>query len=104
MVSDALTAEGVAHRVQRSASLFSIMLGPEAAARGVRDFAQAQAQEAHRFPPFFHAFLDAGVALPPSVFEAWFVSAAHGEAELEAIAAAAPAAARAAARAAALAR
>ena len=104
VVSDALTAEGVAHRVQRSGSLFSIMLGPEAAARGVRDFAQAQAQEAHRFPPFFHAFLDAGVALPPSVFEAWFVSAAHGEAELEAIAAAAPAAARAAARAAALAR
>ncbi|MBM6980384.1 MAG: glutamate-1-semialdehyde 2,1-aminomutase, partial [Actinomyces succiniciruminis] len=42
-------------------------------------------------------FLDAGVALPPSVFEAWFVSAAHGDAEVERIAAAAPAAARAAA-------
>ena len=39
------------------------------------------------------------MSLPPSVFEAWFVSAAHGEAELEAIANAAPAAARAAARA-----
>ena len=43
------------------------------------------------------AFLEAGVALPPSVFEAWFVSAAHGGAELERIAAAAPSAARAAA-------
>ena len=38
------------------------------------------------------------MSLPPSVFEAWFVSAAHGEAELEAIANAAPSAARAAAR------
>ena len=38
------------------------------------------------------------MSLPPSVFEAWFVSAAHGEAELEAIANAAPVAARAAAR------
>jgi len=37
------------------------------------------------------------VALPPSVYEVWFVSGAHGEAELEAIAAAAPAAAQAAA-------
>ncbi|WP_159624455.1 glutamate-1-semialdehyde 2,1-aminomutase [Actinomyces sp. zg296] len=97
VVSEALTAEGVAHRVQRSGSLFSIMLGADAAERGVRDFAQAQAQEAHRFPPFFHAFLDAGVALPPSVFEAWFLSAAHGAPEIEAIAAAAPAAALAAA-------
>ena len=94
-VSGALTAEGVAHRVQRSGSLFSIMLGAEAAEHGVRDFAQAQAQETRRFPPFFHAFLSAGVALPPSVFEAWFVSAAHGDAEIGTVAAAAPAAARA---------
>ena len=68
------------------------MLGAEAAEHGVRDFAQAQAQETRRFPPFFHAFLSAGVALPPSVFEAWFVSAAHGDAEIGAVAAAAPAA------------
>jgi glutamate-1-semialdehyde 2,1-aminomutase len=38
-----------------------------------------------------------GIALPPSVFEAWFLTAAHGEEELAAIEAALPAAARAAA-------
>ena len=97
VIGEALDAEGVAHRVQRSGSLFSIMFGPEAAERGVRDYDGARAQEAWRFGPFFHAFLDAGVALPPSVFEAWFVSSAHGDAELELIAQAAPAAARAAA-------
>ena len=97
VVSTALDAEGVAHRVQRSGSLFSIMFGPDAAARGVRDYDEARAQEAWRFGPFFHAFLEAGVALPPSVFEAWFVSAAHGDAELDRIARAAPSAARAAA-------
>ena len=99
LVSEALDAEGVPHRVQRAGSLFSIVFGEEAARAGVRDYAQAQAQETWRFAPFFHAFLEAGVALPPSVFEAWFVSAAHGEAELEVIAAAAPLAARAAAQA-----
>ena len=75
------------------------MFGQRAAEQGVSDYEAARAQETWRYGPIFHAFLEAGVGLPPSVFEAWFVSAAHGEAELEAIAAAAPAAARAAARA-----
>ena len=99
VVSAALSEQGVPHRVQRAGSLFSLMFGPQAAKRGVSDYEAARAQETWRYGPFFHAFLEAGVSLPPSVFEAWFVSAAHGEAELEAIAAAAPAAARAAARA-----
>lgn len=99
VVSAALTEQGVPHRLQRAGSLFSFMFGQRAAEQGVSDYEAARAQETWRYGPFFHAFLEAGVGLPPSVFEAWFVSAAHGEAELEAIAAAAPAAARAAARA-----
>ena len=35
------------------------------------------------FPRFFHAMLDAGVMLPPSQHEAWFISAAHGVHELD---------------------
>ena len=99
VVSAALSKQGVPHRVQRAGSLFSFMFGQRAAEQGVSDYEAARSQETWRYGPFFHAFLEAGVGLPPSVFEAWFVSAAHGEAELEAIAAAAPAAARAAARA-----
>ncbi|RJF41195.1 glutamate-1-semialdehyde 2,1-aminomutase [Actinomyces sp. 2119] len=99
VVSEALSAQGVAHRVQRAGSLFSVMFGDSAASSGVHDYEGAQAQETWRFAPFFHAFLREGVALPPSVFEAWFVSAAHDEEAVEAIAAAAPAAARAAAQA-----
>ncbi|MET0930534.1 MAG: aspartate aminotransferase family protein, partial [Aeromicrobium sp.] len=63
----------------------------------VTDFAGAQAQEAWRYKPFFHAMLDAGVYLPPSAFECWFVSASHDEEALSRIAEALPAAARAAA-------
>jgi len=37
-----------------------------------------------RFARFFHQMLDAGVMLPPSQNEAWFVSAAHGEADIDA--------------------
>jgi glutamate-1-semialdehyde 2,1-aminomutase len=35
------------------------------------------------FPTFFHAMLEAGVMLPPSQHEAWFISAAHGDDELD---------------------
>ncbi|HET8776377.1 MAG TPA: aspartate aminotransferase family protein, partial [Candidatus Limnocylindria bacterium] len=36
-----------------------------------------------RYPAFFHAMLDAGVLLPPSQHEAWFISTAHGPADLD---------------------
>lgn len=97
IVSQALTQAGVAHRVQRTGSLMSIMFGPQAARDGVYNYDQARQQETWRYAPFFHSFLEAGVALPPSIFEVWFLSAAHGEAELEKIASAAPRAAAAAA-------
>ena len=97
IVGQALTQAGVAHRVQRTGSLMSIMFGPQAARDGVYNYDQARQQETWRYAPFFHTFLEAGVALPPSIFEVWFLSAAHGEAELEKIASAAPHAAAAAA-------
>ncbi len=95
----ALDTEGVPHRIQRAGSLFSVFFGDLAARVGVTDYAQAKAQEAFRYAPFFHAMLDAGVNLPPSVFEAWFLSAAHDDAAIERILAALPAGANAAARA-----
>ena len=97
IMGQALTQAGVAHRVQRTGSLMSIMFGPQAARDGVYNYDQARQQETWRYAPFFHTFLEAGVALPPSIFEVWFLSAAHGEAELEKIASAAPRAAAAAA-------
>jgi glutamate-1-semialdehyde 2,1-aminomutase len=94
-IGDALTAAGVLHRVQSAGNLFSVFFaeGP------VRDWSDAAAQEAWRYPPFFHAMLEAGIYLPPSAFEAWFVSAAHDDAVLDRVVAALPAAARAAAEA-----
>jgi glutamate-1-semialdehyde 2,1-aminomutase len=96
-VSSALSAEGVAHSVQRAGNLFSFAFGGDAAANAPRTYADVQRQESFRYPPFFHSMLDSGVSLPPSVFEAWFVSAAHDDAAISRILEALPAAARAAA-------
>ncbi|MHA7305831.1 glutamate-1-semialdehyde 2,1-aminomutase [Arthrobacter sp. TMN-49] len=94
-LSSALSAEGVDHSIQRAGNLFSVAFGTSAG--GVHNYADAQAQEAFRYAPFFHAMLDAGVYLPPSVFEAWFLSAAHDDAAMNRIFAVLPAAAKAAA-------
>jgi glutamate-1-semialdehyde 2,1-aminomutase len=93
IASAALSAEGVPHRLQFAGNLFSIFFSAEQ----VTDFAQAQAAETFRYGPFFHSMLAAGVYLPPSAFEAWFVNAALDDEALELIGAALPAAARAAA-------
>jgi glutamate-1-semialdehyde 2,1-aminomutase len=96
-VSAALTDAGVDHSIQRAGSLFSVAFGTSAT--GVHNYEQAQAQEAYRYKPFFHSMLESGVYLPPSVFEAWFLSGAHDDAAMERIYAALPAAAKAAANA-----
>jgi glutamate-1-semialdehyde 2,1-aminomutase len=63
----------------------------------VVDYDGARAQDLPAFAAFFHAMLDRGVYLPPSAFEAWFVSAAHDDAALDRVVSALPDAARAAA-------
>jgi glutamate-1-semialdehyde 2,1-aminomutase len=49
----------------------------------VRSFAQVAAADVDRFRKFFHGMLAEGVYFAPSAFEAGFVSAAHGDPEIE---------------------
>jgi glutamate-1-semialdehyde 2,1-aminomutase len=95
-VSAVLEKEGVPHYLSTAGSLFTIFLGRT---EPVRNFDDAKDQSTAAYAAFFHAMLDGGVYLPPSAFEAWFVSAAHDEEALSRVADAVPAAARAAARA-----
>ncbi|MEV6815328.1 glutamate-1-semialdehyde 2,1-aminomutase [Micromonospora sp. NPDC051296] len=93
LAADALAAAGVPHRVSYAGSMFSIFFTDA----DVVDYDSARTQQVPAFKAFFHAMLAAGVYLPPSAFESWFVSAAIDDAALEQIAAALPAAANAAA-------
>jgi glutamate-1-semialdehyde 2,1-aminomutase len=93
LASAALAAEGVAHRLAVAGNLFSIFFVDA----DVRDYDDARRQETFRYAAFFHALLARGVYLPPSAYEAWFVSAAHDDAVVDRVAEALPAAARAAA-------
>jgi glutamate-1-semialdehyde 2,1-aminomutase len=95
-VAAALDAAGVPHVIQRSGNLFSVFFVPEGVTT-VPDYATAATQSTQAYSAFFHAMLDAGVYLPPSAFECWFLSSAHDDAAMSRIVEALPAAARAAA-------
>jgi glutamate-1-semialdehyde 2,1-aminomutase len=95
MVTEALTTAGVPHRLSTAGSMFSVFFTDHE----VTNFAEAKTQNVAAFKAFFHAMLDRGVYLPPSAFEAWFVSAALDAEAIEVIAGALPSAAAAAAEA-----
>ena len=77
--------------VSRVGSLLTVFFRPTPPI----DAAEALASDRAAFARFFGAMLDRGILLPPSQFEAWFVSMAHGPAELTATLDAAQAAFRA---------
>ncbi len=94
LVSTSLDEAGVPHFLSAAGSLFTVFIGRVSP---VLNYADAKDQSTAAYAAFFHAMLDGGVYLPPSAFEAWFVSAAHNADALSRIAAALPGAARAAA-------
>jgi glutamate-1-semialdehyde 2,1-aminomutase len=94
LATDALAAAGVPHRLSSAGNMFSVFF----TGADVPDYAAAQGQDTAAFAAFFHGMLARGVYLPPSAYEAWFVSTALDDSALEQVAAALPAAAAAAAR------
>jgi glutamate-1-semialdehyde 2,1-aminomutase len=74
-LSSAFAEAGVPATVNRVEPLFSVFFseGP------VRNYTDARAADHARFARFFHSMLGDGVYLPPSGYEAWFVSTAHDQ-------------------------
>ena len=65
------------------------MLCPYLSSEPVTSFDHVMKTDRERWKKFFHAMLERGVLLPPSPFEAWFLSSAHDAAAIERIIAAA---------------
>ena len=82
----AFAAAGVPALLQRCRSLFGIFFTAEEA---VRDYAGARAADHVLYARFFNGLLERGHYLPPSGYEALFVSLAHTEADIDSTIAAA---------------
>jgi glutamate-1-semialdehyde 2,1-aminomutase len=75
----AAAATGRHVHVSRVGSLLTLFFRTEVPTDG----AEALTADRGAYARYFGTMLDEGVLLPPSQFEAWFISAAHGDAELE---------------------
>ena len=77
-LADAFSRAGIEHTINRSGSMFSVFFsrGP------VRNFTDAAAADHARYAAFFHHMLDRGAALPPSGYELWTLTTAHGDEEI----------------------
>ncbi len=91
---DGLMAEARKAGVVFSAQALGSMFGLYFRATPPASFAEVMQCDRERFNRFFHAMLRQGVYLAPSAYEAGFISAAHGAAEIDATLAAARAAFR----------
>ncbi len=78
-LADALKRSGVPGCVNRVGSLATMFLGPNA----VSEADDARRSDTARFATYFHQMLERGIYLPPSQFEAMFVSLAHSEADID---------------------
>lgn len=75
----ALAEAGVAGQVNSSASLLTLFFTDSP----VRNYADAKKSDTARFARFYREMLGQGILLPPSQFEAWFVSAAHTDEDID---------------------
>jgi glutamate-1-semialdehyde 2,1-aminomutase len=80
---DAAHAAETPVTVTQLGSMMTVFFSEEAPAVAPRDYASAKRCDTERYARFFRAMLDAGVWLPPSQFEAMFVSLAHQQADIE---------------------
>ena len=76
----AVDESGVQAQVQRVGSMWTLFFSPQP----VTDYASAKTCDTQKFGQYFHAMLERGVYLPPSQFEAAFLSLAHTEAHIDA--------------------
>lgn len=80
---------GIALATNRIGSMFTWFFRDSSESDSVLNFEDAARSDTARFGQFHRAMLERGVWLPPSQYEAAFVSAVHGDAEINATIAAA---------------
>ncbi len=84
-LTDGLTAAANLAGVAIQTAYTGGMVGLAFSTEPLRNFDDAKACDHELFARFFHAMLDRGVWLPPSAYEAMFVSAAHNDDAIDAV-------------------
>ncbi len=78
-ISEILQRKGIPHRINQIASMFTVFFTEEE----VYDYETAKRSDRKLFGKFFRALLEQGILIPPAQFEAWFLSTAHTEEDID---------------------
>lgn len=78
-ISQILTAKAVAHTINRIGSMFTVFFN----ARPVKNFDDAAKSDTSAYGAYFRQMLESGIYIPPSQFEANFVSTTHTPKDFE---------------------
>jgi len=78
-LDEVLQRSGIPYIINRTGSMISVHFSD----KPVNNFADAAAANNERFNRYFHHMLNAGVYLPPSAYETWFISNALEQADLD---------------------
>ena len=78
-ISRILRDKGIPHTINRVASMLTVFFTDQE----VYDYKTAKSSDLELFAKFFRALLKEGVLIPPSQFEAWFLSTAHTKEDIE---------------------
>jgi glutamate-1-semialdehyde 2,1-aminomutase len=78
-ISEKAEENGIPITINRGTGMFTLFFtaGP------VRDYRTAKTSDTKRFAQFFIEMMEQGIYLPPSQFEAWFISLAHTQKQLD---------------------
>jgi len=78
-ISEKAEDRGIPITINRGTGMFTLFFtaGP------VRDYRTAKTSDTKRFAQFFIEMMEQGIYLPPSQFEAWFISLAHTQKDLD---------------------
>ncbi|MCS7284909.1 MAG: glutamate-1-semialdehyde 2,1-aminomutase [Hydrogenobacter thermophilus] len=78
-IGEILREKGIPHRINAVASMFTVFFTDG----DVTDFQTAKKSDTQMFGRFFRALLNEGILIPPSQFEAWFLSTAHTQEDID---------------------
>jgi len=78
-IKEVLKELKLSYQINRAGSMLTLFFTE----KEVKDFQGALTSDTEKFAIFWQKMLEEGIYLPPSQFEVWFVSLAHGEKEIE---------------------
>jgi glutamate-1-semialdehyde 2,1-aminomutase len=78
-ISTSAEENGIPLSINQATGMFTLFFTEEP----VRDYRTAKMSDTKRFAQFFIEMMEQGIYLPPSQFEAWFISLAHTQKDLD---------------------